>query len=85
MASLFTVPSADSKWNPTCKYTLRGVVSDPNTVFLRIRKPVGDEDATPMEDTSAPAPAPKEERWWKISYRAEGDAVEHTVSVALFV
>ncbi|KAL2262833.1 hypothetical protein VTK26DRAFT_9354 [Humicola hyalothermophila] len=78
MSSLLTVPSADGKWSPTCKYTLRGVVSDPNTVFQRIRGPVGAEEAAPTETPAEGAPASEEEQWWRISYKAEGDAVEHT-------
>ena len=77
MGTLLTVPSPDEKWNPTHKYTLRGVVNEPNTIFQRICAPRGEQKVAPVDDTSTPG----EDGWWKISYSAEGDAVEHTVSL----
>jgi hypothetical protein len=76
MSTLLTVPSAEERWNPTHKYTLRGVVSVPNTVYLKIRAPVGEPEATPAEDE----PASSEEQWWRISFKTEDNTVEHTVS-----
>ncbi|KAK3378543.1 hypothetical protein B0H63DRAFT_512593 [Podospora didyma] len=58
LCSLLTGPSDDPKWNATHKYTLRGVVSDQNTVFVRRREPVLME----MDETSSPT-----DQWWKIS------------------
>jgi hypothetical protein len=79
MSSLLTVPSTDEKWNPTHKYTLRGVVNDMNTVYQRMRGPVSESGATPTEDV----PASGEERWWKTSFKTEDNTVEHTVSLFL--
>jgi hypothetical protein len=76
MSSLLTAPSTDEKWNPTYKYTLRGVANEPNTVYQRIRGPVGGSGASATEDPSAAT----EERWWKTSFRIEDNTVEHTVS-----
>ncbi|KAH6850738.1 hypothetical protein B0I37DRAFT_120295 [Chaetomium sp. MPI-CAGE-AT-0009] len=75
MSSLFTVPSADEKWNPTHKYTLCGVVNDLNTVYQRIHVPVSEPGATPADD--APAPAVGEKRWWKTSFNTADNTVEH--------
>ncbi|KAK0727903.1 hypothetical protein B0T26DRAFT_639576 [Lasiosphaeria miniovina] len=58
LCTLLTGPSADEKWNATHKYTLRGVTSNANIVFVRKREPVlmqMDEAATPTE------------QWWKIT------------------
>ncbi len=76
MTSLFTVPSADEKWNPRHKYTLRGVVNEPNTVFQKLRRAPA-EGAPLVEVAEVPAP---EESWWKISFKTEDNTVEHTVS-----
>jgi hypothetical protein len=81
MSSLLTAPSTDEKWNPTHKYTLRGVANDPNTVYQRIRGPAGEAGPSATGDSSAAA----EERWWKTSFRAEDNAVEHTVSQYWFL
>ncbi|KAL2025030.1 hypothetical protein VTK56DRAFT_32 [Thermocarpiscus australiensis] len=74
LASLLTVPSADGTWKPTYKYTLCGVVSEPNTVFLRVNEPPREHDAMSVDGASGPG----ENRWLRISYNAEGDRVEHT-------
>ncbi|KAK3325419.1 hypothetical protein B0H66DRAFT_123462 [Apodospora peruviana] len=59
-------PSPKNGWNPTHRYTLRGVVSEVNKVFLRRREPVLME----MDDASAPV-----EQWLKIWVSPEDDNV----------
>lgn len=81
MTSLFTVPSADEKWNPKQKYTLRGVASEPNIVFQKLRRKPEAETAPLVE---VPAPA-EEETWWKISLKTEDNTVEHTVSGHFYI
>lgn len=72
---LFKEPAPDVGWYPTHKYTLRGVVSEPNRIFLRKREQVLME----MEDNSPPA-----EQWIKMWTMADSDnAVLHQVSCAL--
>ncbi|KAK4105102.1 hypothetical protein N658DRAFT_200838 [Parathielavia hyrcaniae] len=77
LAQLLTKPSKEERWNPTYKYTLRGVVNDPNTVFLRIRGPAGEPEATVAEG-GPPSAESGEERWWKVSVKTEDNTVEHT-------
>ena len=77
LSSLLTVPSTDEKWNPTHKYTLCGVVNDPNTVYQWMHVPASEAGATPADDAS---PA-KEKRWWKTSFKPADNTVEHTVSL----
>ncbi|KAK3328408.1 hypothetical protein B0T19DRAFT_442309 [Cercophora scortea] len=59
LAELFTVPSKHERWNPTEKYTLRGVISSHNSNTLFIRK--RDVDLMQMDDDAEPV-----EQWWKI-------------------
>jgi len=73
MQSSMTEPEPDHNWNPTHKYSLRGVISDPNTVFIRIREPLQPDDL--LDDEAA---AFTMDRWWKVSYNAE-EGVEHNV------
>ncbi|AEO56463.1 hypothetical protein MYCTH_2117078 [Thermothelomyces thermophilus ATCC 42464] len=73
ISSLLTVPSADEEWNPTHKYTLRGVVNDMNTVYYRARGPTGQSNASPADG----APQSEEEKWWKVSFKPEDNSVEH--------
>ncbi|KAK4127617.1 hypothetical protein N657DRAFT_641623 [Parathielavia appendiculata] len=77
LSQLLTRPSREERWNPTHKYTLRGVVSDPNTVYLRMRGPVGEPEATPAEGSPASGES-GEGGWWKVSFRTEDNTVEHT-------
>ncbi|KAL2176350.1 uncharacterized protein P884DRAFT_33774 [Thermothelomyces heterothallicus CBS 202.75] len=73
ISSLLTVPSADEEWNPTHKYTLRGVVNDMNTVYYRARGPTTQSNASPADG----APQSEEEKWWKVSFKPEDNSVEH--------
>jgi hypothetical protein len=59
-----TAPSAEEKWNPTQKYTLRGVAGRVNQVFLRQREPVL------MEFEVAASP---EDQWWQITVGQDDD------------
>jgi hypothetical protein len=76
MASLLTGPSPDEKWNATHAYTLRGVVNEANTVYLRIRGPVGE----PRSESAENDPVQVEDRWWKVSFKSEDNTVEQSVS-----
>lgn len=75
MASLLTGPSTEEKWNATHKYTLRGVVSEADTVYQRMRGPVGEPESGATEI----APAQWEDGWWKIAFKTADNTVEHTV------
>ncbi|SPQ21618.1 dbf9ddb2-e043-46af-839e-a9911abff68d [Thermothielavioides terrestris] len=74
MASLLTGPSPDEKWNATHAYTLRGVVNEANTVYLRIRGPVGE----PRSESAENDPVQVEDRWWKVSFKSEDNTVEQS-------
>jgi hypothetical protein len=74
MSSLLTVPSTDEKWNPTHKYTLCGVVNDPNTVYQRMHVPASEAGAESADD----APVVGEKSWWKTSLKMADNTVEHT-------
>lgn len=76
MGTLLTEPSADEQWNPSHKYTLRGVAKTSNTVFLRPREPLTGNDSIPTGGDLVQA----EDQWWKVSYSPKGHVVEHTVS-----
>ncbi|KAK3403291.1 hypothetical protein B0T20DRAFT_475081 [Sordaria brevicollis] len=52
-----TVPASDGSWTPTAKVTLRGVTSEPNTVFLRKQE----VELIDLNDGGVPA-----EQWLKI-------------------
>ncbi|KAK0651899.1 hypothetical protein B0T16DRAFT_454314 [Cercophora newfieldiana] len=66
VSSLLTALSDDPKWNPTHKYTLRGVVSQPTKVFVRKRE----TSLMEMEESAAPT-----EQWWKLSCEPENDYI----------
>ncbi|KAH6626443.1 hypothetical protein B0J18DRAFT_141096 [Chaetomium sp. MPI-SDFR-AT-0129] len=84
MAALLTAPSADEEWNPKHKYSLRGVIPNPDTVYLRMRAPIDEAGAAPTDDTPADdAPAggasgDGEEGWWRTTFKPEDNTVEHT-------
>ncbi|KAK3358962.1 hypothetical protein B0T25DRAFT_588029 [Lasiosphaeria hispida] len=64
LGALLTVPSDDPKWNPTHKYTLRGVVGDINRVYVRKREPA----LMDLEEDDPPS-----EQWWKMSCALDND------------
>lgn len=78
LEAVLTAPSTDERWNPTYEYTLRGVVKDPDTVFVRLHEPPPEQGLISIDD----GPVLGENRWWRISYTTEGHTVEHTVSCA---
>ncbi|KAK4142288.1 uncharacterized protein C8A04DRAFT_38394 [Dichotomopilus funicola] len=84
MAALLTAPSADEEWNPKHKYSLRGVIPDPDTVYLRMRAPIDEAEVAPTNDAPADgAPAcgasgDGEEGWWRTTFKPEDNTVEHT-------
>ncbi|KAM7209229.1 hypothetical protein V8F20_000567 [Naviculisporaceae sp. PSN 640] len=70
---LFKDPAPELGWDPKFKYTLRGVVSESNKIFLRKREQV----LMQMEDSSPPA-----EQWVKMWTMSDSDnaALYKTVS-----
>ncbi|KAJ4399520.1 hypothetical protein N0V85_005992 [Neurospora sp. IMI 360204] len=52
-----TVPASDNSWVPTAKFTLRGMTSEPNTVFLRKQE----VELIDLDDGEVPT-----EQWFKI-------------------
>ena len=62
MSKVLTEPSEDPKLNPTNKYTLRGVITSPEVVYMCRRRAV-----EPLEAQSA---GEKTDQWWRISWVA---------------
>jgi hypothetical protein len=60
-----TVPSEQEGWHPTHEYTLRGICSVPEVVYVCRR---AEADLMEMEEPSAPS-----EEWWKLAYLADDD------------
>ncbi|ROV91178.1 hypothetical protein VSDG_07871 [Cytospora chrysosperma] len=65
MSKVLAAPSNDPKMNPTNKYTLRGVITSPDVVYMCRRRA-----AEPFETENA---GEKIDQWWRISWVA-GDA-----------
>jgi len=64
---IFTAPSADEGWSPTYEYSLRGVIVEQNSMYIRMREK-GD-----LMETDPPAPV--KEQWVKVSYNSDHNVV----------
>ncbi|KAL2131314.1 hypothetical protein VTI74DRAFT_5274 [Chaetomium olivicolor] len=71
MAQVLTVPTEDGKWNPTHKYTLRGVVNNTENVYLRMLGPSTEQELTSSEEAGPSS----EEGWWRIRFNEETNTV----------
>lgn len=70
----FTVPNQDPKLNPTHKYSLRGVITSPDVLYMCIRRrqEVGNNDNG--------CDGPEFDQWYRVSWSADGaNAVQQTV------
>ncbi|KAK3501312.1 hypothetical protein B0T13DRAFT_195545 [Neurospora crassa] len=65
-SKVLTVPAPDNSWVPTAKYTLRGMTSEPNTVFLRKQE----VELIELDNGEVPA-----EQWYKIWSYSENNYV----------
>lgn len=71
-----TVPSQDPKLNPTHKYSLRGVITSPDVLYMRIRghhEPWNNDNDTGDREF---------DQWYRVSWCADGvSVVQQTVRV----
>lgn len=68
LSSRFTVPSEEEKWNPTHKYTLRGLSNSHDVFYVCIRA-----EPDLMEVEGADDAPVSRDQWWKLGY-VEKDA-----------
>lgn len=66
MAEVLTVPSEEAEMDPTHKYTLRGVITSPDVVYLCRRV---EADASETEASGA-----KVDQWWRCAWVAGEEA-----------
>ncbi|KAH8898537.1 hypothetical protein GQ53DRAFT_817799 [Thozetella sp. PMI_491] len=64
LSTVLTEPSDDPKWNPSQKYTLRGVANSLEAVYIRRRE----TDLMELDEGTEPT-----EQWWKLSYEPNDD------------
>lgn len=62
MAEVLTVPSEEPEMDPVHKYTLRGVITSPDVVYMCRRR---EADPSEMEASSAQV-----DQWWRCAWVA---------------
>ncbi len=56
----YTEPSQAEEWWPTHKYTLRGLITQTNIIYVRQR---AEPDLIDLDEGS-----PAEDQWWRLAY-----------------